>query len=94
MGGQKGEEALAFEYPNARGHNSFGWGRRACSGQPLAEQSHLMALTRMLWAFKIQPGLDENVSTRVSFGGLHTPLYFMVSLISPCLDVRPISLAF
>ncbi|OAL43681.1 cytochrome P450 [Pyrenochaeta sp. DS3sAY3a] len=45
-------------YPNARGHNAFGWGRRACSGQPLAEQGLIMAIVRLLWAFKVRPGLD------------------------------------
>ncbi|KAJ0116986.1 hypothetical protein J7T55_003401 [Diaporthe amygdali] len=50
---------LAFEYPNSRGHNAFGWGRRQCSGQPLAEQSVLMVLARLLWAFRVEPGLDE-----------------------------------
>lgn len=49
-------------YPNARGHNAFGWGRRACSGQPLAEQGLTMAIVRMLWAFRITPGLDKEVS--------------------------------
>lgn len=66
MGRDGEDEGLAFDYPNTRGHNAFGWGRRACSGQPLAEQSLLMALTRILWAFKIEPGLDENVSIYVS----------------------------
>ncbi|KAH7057425.1 cytochrome P450 [Macrophomina phaseolina] len=51
---------LKFEYPNARGHNAFGWGRRQCSGQPLAEQSLFMVLARLLWAFDIRPGVDEN----------------------------------
>lgn len=48
-------------YPNERGHNAFGWGRRQCSGQPLAEQGLLMSLTRMLWAFNIDMGTDEQV---------------------------------
>ncbi|KAG6355934.1 hypothetical protein INS49_015318 [Diaporthe citri] len=50
---------LAFEYPNSRGHNAFGWGRRQCSGQPLADQSVLMVLARLLWAFKVEAGLDD-----------------------------------
>ncbi|GME66493.1 Transcription factor [Neofusicoccum parvum] len=50
---------LRFAYPNARGHNAFGWGRRQCSGQPLAEQSLFMVVARLLWAFRIEPGLDE-----------------------------------
>lgn len=49
-------------YPNTRGHNAFGWGRRACSGQPLAEQGLIMAIVRLLWAFEVRPGLDGNVS--------------------------------
>lgn len=53
---------LKFEYPNSRGHNAFGWGRRQCSGQPLAEQSLFMVVARLLWAFRVEPGLDENVS--------------------------------
>lgn len=60
LGGRPG--GLAFEYPNGRGHNAFGWGRRQCSGQPLAEQSVLMVLARLLWAFRVEPGLDEKVS--------------------------------
>lgn len=67
MGGDGEEEGLTFDYPNTRGHNAFGWGRRACSGQPLAEQSLLMALVRMLWSFKIEPGLDEHVRVCIFF---------------------------
>lgn len=50
-------------YPNKKGHNAFGWGRRLCSGQPLAEQGLSLVIARMLWAFNIQPGLDEKVAT-------------------------------
>ncbi|KAF9873021.1 hypothetical protein CkaCkLH20_09531 [Colletotrichum karsti] len=46
-------------YPNARGSNPFGWGRRQCSGQPLAEQGLLYSVGRMIWAFNIRPGLEE-----------------------------------
>lgn len=48
-------------YPVKKGHNAFGWGRRQCSGQPLAEQGLFMIIARMLWAFNIQPGLDDQV---------------------------------
>lgn len=34
------------------------------SDQPLAEQSFLSVLARLLWAFKIEPGLDEKVGLR------------------------------
>lgn len=52
---------LHFNYPNTKGHNAFGWGKRQCSGQPLAEQSLFAVIARLVWAFNIQPGLDENV---------------------------------
>lgn len=58
----KNPGGLAFEYPNSRGHNAFGWGRRQCSGQPLADQSVSMVVARLAWAFKVEPGLDEKVS--------------------------------
>jgi cytochrome P450 len=55
-------EGQRLPYPNERGHNAFGWGRRQCSGQPLAEQGLIMSVIKILWAFNIEPGLDENVS--------------------------------
>ncbi|KAJ9624193.1 hypothetical protein H2203_005644 [Taxawa tesnikishii (nom. ined.)] len=47
-------------FPSKKGHAAFGWGRRACSGQPLAEQGLFMTFARLLWAFDLRPGLDEN----------------------------------
>jgi len=58
----EGEGSAKKPYPNKYGMNPFGWGRRQCSGQPLAEQGLLYSLARMIWAFDILPGLDENVS--------------------------------
>ena len=52
---------LENPYPNARGSNPFGWGRRQCSGQPLAEQGLFFSLGRLIWAFKVQAGLDDEV---------------------------------
>lgn len=49
-------------YPVKKGHNAFGWGRRQCSGQPLAEQGLFMVIARMLWSFDVKPGLDDEVS--------------------------------
>jgi cytochrome P450 len=54
-------EGNRLPYPNERGHNAFGWGRRQCSGQPLAEQGLAMSFIRLLWAFNIEPGTDEKV---------------------------------
>ncbi|KAM5343952.1 hypothetical protein ACJ41O_012489 [Fusarium nematophilum] len=45
-------------YPNKRGHNTFGWGRRVCSGEALAQQSLYFTIVTLLWAFHIRPGLD------------------------------------
>ena len=55
---------LERPYPNKQGHNAFGWGRRVCSGQPLAEQGLFLTVATLLWAFDIKPGLDKNVSDR------------------------------
>jgi cytochrome P450 len=43
-------EGKRMPYPNERGHNAFGWGRRQCSGQP-----------HLLWVFNIEIGTDEQV---------------------------------
>src|SRR5579862_2299138 len=54
-------EGNRMPYPNERGHNAFGWGRRQCSGQPLAEQGLITSIIRMLWAFNLEPGTDDQV---------------------------------
>ncbi|KAF7556454.1 hypothetical protein G7Z17_g1446 [Cylindrodendrum hubeiense] len=46
-------------YPNKRGHHTFGWGRRVCSGEPLVHQSMFIIAVNFLWAFNIRPGLDD-----------------------------------
>jgi hypothetical protein len=37
----------------------FGWGRRVCAGQALAEQGTFISVARLLWAFNIQKAIDE-----------------------------------
>lgn len=61
------EDGLASQHSNGTGHNAFGWGLQLCSGQALAEQSLLCVLARLLWAFNIEPGIDEPVSVRFCF---------------------------
>jgi hypothetical protein len=39
---------------------TFGWGRRVCSGQGLAEQGTFLTVARILWGFNIQKALDRN----------------------------------
>lgn len=43
-----------------RDHFDFGGGRRICPGLHLAENSLYITLAKILWAFKIEPPLDEN----------------------------------
>ncbi|KAE8322187.1 cytochrome P450 [Aspergillus sergii] len=46
-------------FPNKKVHSAFGWGRRQCSGQQLAEQGLFLTFARLLWAFKMMPALDS-----------------------------------
>lgn len=54
----KGNE-LFRDFPNDQGHMSFGWGRRICSGRPLAEQGVWIMVARLLWAFRIERATDK-----------------------------------
>lgn len=45
-------------FPTERGYMTFGWGRRVCSGQGLAEQGTFITVARLLWAFNIRKALD------------------------------------
>jgi cytochrome P450 len=47
-------------FPGDKGYMTFGWGRRVCSGQALAEQGTWISVARLLWAFHIQKAKDEN----------------------------------
>ncbi|KAF2202430.1 cytochrome P450 [Delitschia confertaspora ATCC 74209] len=47
-------------FPGERGYMTFGWGRRVCSGQALAEQGTWLTVTRLVWGFKIMPALDNH----------------------------------
>lgn len=55
-------------YPNNRGHHAFGWGRRVCSGEPVARQGVYFIVVSLLWAYDIRPGVDENVSSIYPLG--------------------------
>ncbi|GME48299.1 putative cytochrome p450 protein [Neofusicoccum parvum] len=50
--------ALRRPFPGERGYMTFGWGRRVCSGQALAEQGTWLSVARMLWAFRIEKARD------------------------------------
>ncbi|KAG9233652.1 cytochrome P450 monooxygenase [Amylocarpus encephaloides] len=45
-------------FPNERGYMTFGWGRRVCSGQGLAEQGTFITIARLLWGFRIEKARD------------------------------------
>jgi cytochrome P450 len=47
-------------FPNERGYMTFGWGRRVCSGQGLAEQGTFITIARLLWAFNIWKALGPD----------------------------------
>ncbi|KZO99710.1 putative cytochrome P450 [Calocera viscosa TUFC12733] len=48
----------ARPFPNEKGYMTFGWGRRVCSGQGLAEQGTWITVARLLWGFNIRKALD------------------------------------
>ncbi|KAL4967681.1 cytochrome P450 [Aspergillus stella-maris] len=47
-------------FPNERGYMTFGWGRRVCSGQGLAEQGTFITIARLLWGFRIEKVVDDS----------------------------------
>jgi cytochrome P450 len=54
-----------IEYGASRGHWAFGFGRRACPGQHIAERSMYIVSARLLWAFNLSKvvGADGQVIT-------------------------------
>lgn len=56
----KSGEYAGIADPMQRDHFSFGAGRRICPGLHLAENSLYITIARILWAFDILPGLDDN----------------------------------
>lgn len=53
-------------YPQTQGHSSFGWGRRVCPGQLVAEQGLFITISRILWGFKISPAIDEKTGKEIT----------------------------
>ncbi|KZM25572.1 heme binding [Ascochyta rabiei] len=46
-------------FPGEKGYMTFGWGRRSCAGQFLAEQGTYLSICRLVWAFRIEPAMDK-----------------------------------
>jgi cytochrome P450 len=46
-------------FPGEKGYMTFGWGRRSCAGQALAEQGTFISVCRLVWAFKVEAAVDQ-----------------------------------
>ena len=46
-------------FPGEKGYMTFGWGRRSCAGQYLAEQGTYLSVARLVWAYRIEPAVDK-----------------------------------
>jgi len=65
-----------------RDHWAFGAGRRICPGMPVAEKELFLAISRLLWAFKIQSVPGETICLDEYDGNSgRTPLPFKVNLV-------------
>lgn len=53
-------DAAANPDASKRDQFTFGAGRRICPGIHVAERSLFLGMSRILWAFKIEPALDKN----------------------------------
>jgi cytochrome P450 len=52
-------DAAANPDPSKRDQFTFGAGRRICPGMHVAERGLFLGMSRMLWAFDIEPQVDE-----------------------------------
>lgn len=55
----------ARPFPGEKGYMTFGWGRRSCAGQYLAEQGTYLSVCRLVWAFKVKPAIDEKTGHEI-----------------------------
>ncbi|KAK3693130.1 cytochrome P450 [Podospora appendiculata] len=52
-------------FPGDKGYMTFGWGRRVCSGQALAEQGTWITVARLLWGFDIRKARDPDTGAEI-----------------------------
>jgi len=52
-------------FPGEKGYMTFGWGRRSCAGQALAEQGTHLSIARLVWAYKVEPEVDPKTGEEV-----------------------------
>ncbi|KAK4447170.1 hypothetical protein QBC34DRAFT_132784 [Podospora aff. communis PSN243] len=70
-------DPLHRPFPGEKGYMTFGWGRRVCSGQALAEQGTWITVARLLWGFDIRKyrdprtGKEEEVDIFAFTNGLN-----------------------
>lgn len=72
-----GQTGLSAEYARLadyekRDHYVFGTGRRLCAGIHFAERSLFITFAKIMWAFDIRPGKDENGNEAKIDVDLHT----------------------
>lgn len=75
------EGVSAVPDPSRRQSYSFGAGRRVCGGQRMAENSMMLAMSKLLWAFDIVAGqglVDTAVQTAFKDAILTGPKEFAV----------------
>ncbi|KAL1898491.1 hypothetical protein Sste5346_003394 [Sporothrix stenoceras] len=85
----------ARPFPGDRGYMTFGWGRRVCSGQALAEQGVWITIARLLWAYNItkyrdpKTGVEEDVDIFAFTNGLNMrPEVFRCSIEPRSEEIR------
>ena len=68
-------------FPNEKGYMTFGWGRRTCVGQALAEQGTFISIARLLWGFNIRKARDLSTGEEIpvdifdyTYAVFHPPL--------------------
>lgn len=84
---------LAMDYAGSpdyenRDHYTYGAGRRICAGIHLAERIQWRLLARLLWAFNIEPSIDETTGEAIELdtnaytdGFIIQPLPFQVRFV-------------
>jgi cytochrome P450 len=55
----------ARPFPGEKGYMTFGWGRRSCAGQYLAEQGTYLSVARLVWGFRVEPAIDETTGKEI-----------------------------
>ncbi|KAJ7510829.1 cytochrome P450 [Mycena galericulata] len=75
-------ESANLSDPYQRDHWMFGAGRRICPGMIVAEREIWLTISRMLWAFKMEPLPDEPIDLK-EYDGLsgRSPVPFRINLI-------------